>query len=70
MTISILPKFLTLKWNISRTIWRIEVGNGSFFAFFTLFHLSLLFFRPEVPIYVSRVSGVSVVSELSGVNVV
>ena len=28
---SILPKFLTLKWNISRTIWRID---GSFFFIF------------------------------------
>ena len=26
---------------ISRTIWRNEVGDGSFFAFFTLFNLSL-----------------------------
>ena len=41
---SILSKFLTLKWNISRTIWRIEVGDGSFLAFLTLLHLS---FRPE-----------------------
>ena len=50
MAMSILPKFLTLKWNISRTIWRIEVGDDSFFAFFALFHLSLTFsFRPEVP---------------------
>ena len=49
MAMSILPKFLTLKWNISRTIWRIDVGDGSFFAFFTLFHLSSTFFRPEVP---------------------
>ena len=30
--ISILHKFLTLTWNISRTIWRIEVGDGSFFC--------------------------------------
>ena len=50
MAMSILPKFLNLKWNILRTIWHIEVGDGSFFfAFFTLFHLSLTFFRPEVP---------------------
>ena len=33
-----------LKWNISRIIWRIEVGDGLFFAFFTLFDLSLTFF--------------------------
>ena len=50
MSMSIFPKFLTLKWNISRTIWCIEVGDGSFFfSFFMLFHLSLTFFRPEVP---------------------
>ena len=30
--------------NISRTIWNIEVSDDSFFAFFTLFHLSLTFF--------------------------
>ena len=31
--------------DISRTIWRIEVSNGSFFfTFFTVFHLSLTFF--------------------------
>ena len=34
MAMSILPKFLTLKGNISRTIWRIEVGDGSFFCIF------------------------------------
>ena len=32
MATSILLKFLTLKWNISRTIWRIEVGDGSLFC--------------------------------------
>ena len=50
MAMSILPKFLTLKWNISRTIRRIEVGHGSFF--FCIFHtlsFELIFFRPEVP---------------------
>ena len=36
MAMSILLKFLTLKWNISRTIWCIEVGDGSFF--FCIFH--------------------------------
>ena len=49
MAISILPKFLTLKWNISRTIWRIEVGNGSSFCIFHAFSYELNFFRPEVP---------------------
>ena len=34
MAMSILLKFLTLKWDISRTIWRIEVGDGSFFCIF------------------------------------
>ena len=34
MAMSILPKFLTLKWNFSRTIWRIEVGDGSFCCIF------------------------------------
>ena len=34
MAVSILPNFLTLKWNISRTIWRIEVGDGSLFRIF------------------------------------
>ena len=29
-----------LKWDILRTIWRIEVSDGSFFALFTLLHLS------------------------------
>ena len=32
MAMSILPNFVTLKWNISRTIWRIDVGDGSFFC--------------------------------------
>ena len=36
MATSISLKFVTLKWNISRTIWRIEVGDGSFF--FCIFH--------------------------------
>ena len=44
MAISILPKFLTLKWNISRTIWRIEVGNGSFFSIFHALSFELNFF--------------------------
>ena len=34
MAMSILPKFLTLKRSISRTIWRIEIGDGSFFCIF------------------------------------
>ena len=34
MAMSILSKFLTLKWNISRSIWHIEVGDGSLFCIF------------------------------------
>ena len=50
MAMSILPKFLTLKWNISRTIWRIEVGDGSFCWIFHALSFELnFFFRPEVP---------------------
>ena len=30
--------------DISRIIWHIEVSDGSFFVFFTLFRLSLTFF--------------------------
>ena len=49
MVTSILLKLLTLKWDISRTIWLIVVGDGSFFfSFFTLFHMSVTFFRPEL----------------------
>ena len=44
MAISILPKFLTLKWNISRTIWRIEVGNGSSFCIFHALSFEFNFF--------------------------
>ena len=43
MAMSILPKFLTLKWNISRTIWRIEVCDGSFFCIFYALSLELNF---------------------------
>ena len=41
---SILPKFLTLKWNISRTIWRIEVSDGSSFCIFHALSFGLNFF--------------------------
>ena len=50
MATSILLKFLTLKWNISRTICRIEVGDGSLFCIFHTLSFELnYFFRPEVP---------------------
>ena len=35
-------------FQISRTIWCIEVSDGSFFTFFTLFHLSVTFFSNGV----------------------
>ena len=41
---SILLKFLTLKWNISRTIWRIEVSDSSFFGIFHALSFELNFF--------------------------
>ena len=44
MATSILLKFLTLKWNISRTIGRIEVGAGSFFCIFHALSFELKFF--------------------------
>ena len=50
-----LVQFLTLKWNISRTIWRIEVGDGSFFLFFIFHALSFernLFFDRRFPIMI------------------
>ena len=45
MATYILLKFLTLKWDISRTIWRIEVSDGSLFCIFhaLLFELNFLF---------------------------
>ena len=44
MATSILLKFLTLKGNISRTIWRIEVGDGSLFCIFHALSFGLYFF--------------------------
>ena len=41
---SILLKFLTLKWNISKTNWHIEVGDGSFFCIFHTLSFELNFF--------------------------
>ena len=38
------------EWDLSRTVWHIEVSNGSFSSFFTLFHLRVTFFRPEFPL--------------------
>ena len=44
MATSILLKFVTLKWNISRIIGRIEVGDGSFFCIFHALSFELNFF--------------------------
>ena len=44
IAMSILTKFLTLKLNISRTIWRIEVGDGSFFCISHALSFELNFF--------------------------
>ena len=49
MATSILLKFLTLKWDISRSIWRIEVSDGSFFCIFHALSFELNLFRPEYP---------------------
>ena len=52
MAMPILPKFLTLNWNISRTIWRIEVGDSSFFSIFHAlsFEGNLLIFDRSCPL--------------------
>ena len=55
MATSILLKFLTLKWNISRTIWHIEVGDGSFFSIFYALSFELnFFFDRRFPLIVRR----------------
>ena len=51
MATTILLKFLTLKWNLSRTIWRIEVGDGSLFCIFHALSFELnLFFDGRFPL--------------------
>ena len=49
MAVSILPKFLTLKWNISRTTWRIEMDDGSFFSILHAPSFEVNFFRLGFP---------------------
>ena len=44
---SIMLKLLTLKWDTSRTVWHIEVSDGSFFFIFHALSFELNFFRPE-----------------------
>ena len=51
MATSILLKFLTLKWNISRTIGRIEVGDDSFLCIFHALSFELnIFFDRRFPL--------------------
>ena len=51
MPTSILLKFLILGWDISRTIWRIEVSDGSLFCNFHSFSFELkLFFDRRFPL--------------------
>ena len=47
MAKSLLLKFLTLKWNISRKVWHIEVNDGSFTCIFHAlsFELNFVFDR-------------------------
>ena len=47
METSTLLKFLTLKWGISRTTWRIEVSESSFFGIFQALSFELNIFRLE-----------------------
>ena len=58
MAMSILPRFLTSKRNISRTIWCIQVGDGPgfFLAFFMLFHLSLTFLSTGVSLLKAKIA--------------
>ena len=46
-----LAQILTLKWDILRTIWRIEVRDGSFFfCFFHALSFEQLFFERSFPL--------------------
>ena len=49
MATSILFKFLTLKWDMSRTTWHIEVGDGSLFCIFHALSFKLNLFRLAFP---------------------
>ena len=49
MVKSILLNFLTLKWDISRTIWCIEVNDSSSFCIFHALSFESNFFPPKVP---------------------
>ena len=68
---SILLKLLTLKLAISRTIWRIEVSDSSFFfRSFDAFSFEVNFFQPEFPFKLNRVSyGTVTVTKLLKVGI-
>ena len=56
MAASIFLKFLTLKCDISRTIWRIEVSDGSLFCIFHALSFELnLFFDRTCPLSVKLI---------------
>ena len=52
MVTSILLKFLTLKWDISRTIWHTEVSDGPCFAFLPSFIWAQVIFYQSFPLTV------------------
>ena len=60
--LSQIPDF---EWDISRTIWHIEVSDGSFFVFFTLFHLSLTFFDRSFPLSENEAETYKVATSIS-----
>ena len=48
MATSVWLKFMILGWDTSRTIWRIEVSDGSFFFDFHALSFELNFFSTRV----------------------
>ena len=65
MATSILLKFLTLKWNISRTIWRIEVGDGLFVCIFHALSFERNFFFDRSPFKENVSSGMCQDADIS-----
>ena len=60
MAMPILLKFLTLGWDISRTTWRIEINDGSFFGIFHALSFELkLISRLEFPFNIHNKEEVS-----------
>ena len=60
MATSIFLKFLTLKCDISKTIWRIEVSDGSLFCIFHALSFKLnLFFDRTCPLKLQKVIFIS-----------